>query len=351
MGDLRFLQNVLSCVILEESFSNQKTKGRDNIMISDSRIEAELTNCLGSTNYCIGTRVSGKVRDSYLLSGGRRALVTTDRVSAFDCILGTIPFKGQVLNQLAAFWFEQTKDIVSNHVLSVPDPNVMVVAECGQLPLEFIVRGYITGVTSTSAWTNYAKGARVICGNILPEGLRKDQKLEKPILTPTTKHEVHDRNISREEAIGEGLITPELFDEAASVCFKMFEAGSKEAAKRGLILVDTKYELGMLNGKLVVSDEIHTPDSSRYWYEESYAELFEGGKEQRKLDKEYVREWLAKRGFRGEGTPPELTDEVRIEAAKRYITAYELITGKEFIPAEGNIGERIEAALRAVEDA
>ena len=315
-------------------------------MVSDARIKLELNNALGGTDFAVGKRISGKVRDSYLLPGGRRALVTTDRVSAFDRILGTIPFKGQVLNQIAAYWFEATKDIVPNHVISTPDPNVMVVAECEQLPLEFIVRGYITGVTETSAWTNYARGTRVICGNKLPDGLRKDQKLERPILTPTTKHEVHDRNISRDEAISEGLISPELFDEAAAVCFKMFEAGTREAAKRGLILVDTKYELGLLNGKLVVSDEIHTPDSSRYWYADTYEELFAKGEPQRKLDKEYVREWLAARGFRGEGEPPALTDEVRIEAAKRYITAYELITGRDFIPAEGAIAPRVEAALK-----
>lgn len=315
-------------------------------MVSEDRIRLELGNVLDKTDFNVGKRISGKVRDSYLLSGGRRALVTTDRVSAFDRILGTIPFKGQVLNQIAAFWFDATKDIVPNHVISVPDPNVMVVKECGQLPLEFIVRGYITGVTETSAWTNYAKGARNICGNILPDGLRKDQKLDRPILTPTTKHEVHDRNISRDEAVAEGLITPELFDEAADVCFRMFEAGTKEAAKRGLILVDTKYELGMLDGKLVVSDEIHTPDSSRYWYADTYEELFAKGEPQRKLDKEYVREWLAARGFRGEGEPPALPDEVRIEAAKRYITAYELVTGRDFQPAEGEPAARVEAALK-----
>lgn len=317
-------------------------------MVSEARIRQGLDNVLGGTDFDVGKRISGKVRDSYLLSGGRRALVTTDRVSAFDRILGTIPFKGQVLNQIASFWFDATRDIVPNHVISTPDPNVMVVSECEQLPLEFIVRGYITGVTSTSAWTNYAKGARDICGNILPDGLRKDQKLDRPILTPTTKHEVHDRNISREEAISEGLITPELFDEAADVCFRMFEAGTREAAKRGLILVDTKYELGMLNGRLVVSDEIHTPDSSRYWYADTYEELFANGEPQRKLDKEYVREWLAARGFRGEGEPPALTDDVRIEAARRYITAYELITGKDFEPAEGEIAPRVEAALKAL---
>lgn len=314
-------------------------------MISNDRIRQELNNVIGGTDFQVGKRVSGKVRDSYLLPGGRRALVTTDRVSAFDCILGTIPFKGQVLNQIAAYWFEQTKDIVPNHVISVPDPNVMIVRECEQLPLEFIVRGYITGVTNTSAWTNYAKGERVICGNKLPDGLRKDQKLERPILTPTTKHEIHDRNISRDEAISEGLIDGALFDQAADICFRMFEAGSKLAASRGMILVDTKYELGMLDGKLVVSDEIHTPDSSRYWYADTYDELFAAGKPQRKLDKEYVREWLAAQGFTGEGTPPALTDEVRIEAARRYILAYETLTGKEFVPAEGAIEERIGKAL------
>lgn len=317
-------------------------------MISNETIRSELANTLDSTDFNVGRRISGKVRDSYVLPDGRRALVTTDRVSAFDCILGTIPFKGQVLNQIAAYWFEQTAGIVRNHVISIPDPNVMVVRECEQLPLEFIVRGYITGVTNTSAWTNYAKGQRVICGNKLPDGLRKDQKLEKPILTPTTKHEVHDRNISRDEAISEGLITPELFDKAADICFKMFKAGSELAASRGLILVDTKYELGMYNGEIVVSDEIHTPDSSRYWYADSYDELFAAGREQRKLDKEYVREWLANQGFRGEGTPPALTDEVRIEAAKRYITAYETITGREFIPATGDISKRISAALASL---
>ncbi len=314
-------------------------------MISNDRIRQELNNVIGGTDFPVGRRVSGKVRDSYLLPGGRRALVTTDRVSAFDCILGTIPFKGQVLNQIAAYWFEQTKDIVPNHVVSVPDPNVMIVRECEQLPLEFIVRGYITGVTNTSAWTNYAKGARVICGNKLPDGLRKDQKLERPILTPTTKHEIHDRNISRDEAISEGLIDGALFDQAADICFRMFEAGSKLAASRGMILVDTKYELGLLDGRLVVSDEIHTPDSSRYWYADTYDALFAEGKPQRKLDKEYVREWLAARGFTGEGTPPALTDEVRVEAARRYILAYETLTGKEFIPAEGAIEERIGKAL------
>lgn len=317
-------------------------------MLSESRIRQELDNVLAATDFAgAGQRLAGKVRDSYLLSDGRRILVTTDRVSAFDCVLGTIPFKGQVLNQLAAFWFERTRALAPNHLLAVPDPNVMVVAECAQLPLEFVVRGYITGVTKTSAWYSYSQGRRDICGNLLPEGLRKNQRLERPILTPTTKHEAHDRNLSRAEAIAEGLIGAELFDAAAALCFRLFDAGVRHAASRGLILVDTKYELGLRDNRLVVSDEIHTPDSSRYWFADSYARLFQAGEEQRKLDKEYVREWLVARGFRGDGTPPVLTDEVRVEAARRYIDAYERITGLDFVPAEGDVGARVRRAVEA----
>jgi len=314
-------------------------------MISEARIREELHNVLDATDYeGLGKRISGKVRDSYLLKG-RRVLITTDRVSAFDRILGTIPFKGQVLNQIAAFWFEKTAAKARNHMLAVPDPNVMVVSECEQLPLEFIVRGYITGVTKTSAWHNYQQGVRNLCGNPLPEGLRKDQKLARPILTPTTKHEEHDRNISREEAICENLIDGATFDAAAELCFRLFDEGVRHAATRGLILVDTKYEIGKLNGRLVVSDEIHTPDSSRYWFTDTYEELFSKRRDQRKLDKEYLREWLVSRGFRGDGPVPVLPDEIRIEAAKRYIQAYELVTGLTFQPVEGPIQDRVRQAL------
>ena len=314
-------------------------------MISEARIRKELHNVLDTTDFPgLGRRISGKVRDSYLLEG-RRILVTTDRVSAFDRILGTIPFKGQVLNQIAAFWFGKTAAVAPNRLLSVPDPNVMVVAECEQLPLEFIVRGYITGVTKTSAWYNYQQGVRNLCGNPLPERLRKDQKLAQPILTPTTKHEEHDRNISRAEALREELIDGATFDAAADLCFRLFAEGVRHAATRGLILVDTKYEIGRRNGSLVVSDEIHTPDSSRYWYTDTYEELFRQGRDQRKLDKEYIREWLVSQGFRGDGPIPVLPDEIRIEAARRYIQAYELVTGLEFKPVEGPIRDRVQQAL------
>ena len=315
-------------------------------MISETRLRKELNRTLRETDIAgLGERETGKVRDSYKQSG-RRILITTDRISAFDCILGTIPFKGQVLNQLAAFWFEQTSAVAPNHVIDVPDPNVMVVAECEQLPIELIVRGYITGVTKTSLWYNYERGIRNYCGNPLPDGLRKDQKLPHPILTPTTKLEAHDRPISREEALTEGLITAALFDAAADICMRLFDFGVRYAASRGLILVDTKYELGRRDGRLVVSDEIHTPDSSRYWFADTYAALFAQGVDQRKIDKEYVREWFAARGFRGEGVPPPMPDDVRIEAARRYIQSYETITGREFIVTDEPVEQRITANLR-----
>lgn len=314
-------------------------------MVPDTTLTAALHNTLDSANFPgLGPCQTGKVRDSYRL-GDKRILVASDRISAFDRVLGTIPFKGQVLNQMAAFWFDKTKAEIPNHVLSVPDPNLMVVAECEQLPLEFIVRGYLTGVTSTSVWTAYQKGDRNFCGNPLPDGMKWNQKLPRPILTPTTKHEEHDRNVSRQQAIDEGLIDPATFDAAADICFKLFAAGQAYAATRGLILVDTKYEIGRLNGKLLVSDEIHTPDSSRYWFADTYDTLFAAGQDQRKLDKEYVREWLAAQGFKGHGEPPTLPDDIRLEAARRYIAAYELITGQPFQPATGNTTARVHATL------
>lgn len=314
-------------------------------MISEDKIRAQLDNTLDNTDFhSLGELERGKVRDCYKQKD-RRIIIATDRISAFDRVLGTIPFKGQVLNQLAAFWFEKTRDIVPNHVIDVPDPNVMVVTECDQLPLEFVVRGYITGVTKTSAWYNYERGVRNFCGNILPDGLRKNQKFERPILTPTTKLEKHDRTISREDAIAEELIDAGTFDAVAEICFKLFDRGVKHALSHGLILVDTKYEIGRTAGRFIVTDEMHTPDSSRYWFADTYDELFAAGKDQRKLDKEYVREWLAGRGFRGEGTPPQLPDDVRIEAAKRYMRVYELITGCEFVVSEEPVKERIRRAV------
>lgn len=299
-------------------------------MISDERMALELDGTLGSTSFAhVGVAHHGKVRDSYI-DAGVRTIVTTDRQSAFDRVLGTIPFKGQALNEIANFWFDATSDIVPNHLLEVPDPNVIRAHECEVVALEFVVRAYITGVTKTSLWFNYEQGKRDVAGNKLEEGLRKNERLPRPILTPSTKLEEHDRNISRSEAIGEGLIGAELFDRIAAVSFELFARGTEVAAERGLILVDTKYEFGLLGDDIVLIDEVHTPDSSRFWYADSYEELFAVGKDQRALDKEPLREWFVERGFRGDGPAPPIPDEVRIATAARYIALAEEITQRPF---------------------
>jgi len=282
----------------------------------------------------LGAREEGKVRDSYV-KDGRRHIVVTDRVSAFDVVLGTIPLKGQVLNQIAAFWFDKTSPLATNHLIDVPDPNVSLVKECQLLPVEFVFRGYLTGSTSTSIWVNYDGGSRDYCGHRLPDGLSKHQELPEPLLTPTTKAPKgqHDELTSRDEIIARGDLSEALYDAAEALTASLFKAGQEWAASRGLILVDTKYELGLdENGALVVIDEIHTPDSSRYWYRDTYEQAMSQGRDPQALDKEYVRRWLVDQGWRGEGTPPTLPDEVRCEAARRYIEAYERITGAEFIP-------------------
>jgi len=222
---------------------------------------------------------------------------------------------------------------------------VIVVKECKALPVEFIVRAYLTGTSTTSAWYNYNRGVRNLCGNTLPDGMKKNQKFEKPILTPTTKSKAGDQNISKETILAEGLIDEDLLDQIEEVCFKLFQRGTEVAAQRGLILVDTKYEFGLLDGKLVLIDEVHTPDSSRYWYINTYQELFEKEADQRMLDKEYVREWLVSKGFRGEGVPPPITDEVRTEASKRYLKVYEILTGQLLTPTTSNVVERIKDNL------
>jgi phosphoribosylaminoimidazole-succinocarboxamide synthase len=302
-------------------------------MIEKEDLKKQIPQCLEGTDFAnLGEVYKGKVRDNYT-KDDRRIIIVTDRLSAFDRVITTIPFKGQVLNQMATFWFEQTKDIVGNHMIESPDPNAIVVKECEALPVEMVVRGYITGVTTTSAWYNYEKGVRNFCGNILPEGLKKNQKLDKPILTPSTKAEKggHDESVSKEEILKRGAVSEEDFNYMADVSFKLYQRGVEVAAKQGIILVDTKYEFGRTkDGEIVLIDEIHTPDSSRFWFADEYEERFEKGEKQKKIDKEYVREWLAAQGFRGEGEIPEVPDEVRVEAAQRYIQAYELITGKEF---------------------
>lgn len=319
--------------------------------MDDDMIKGQLGNTIEKTDFPeLGEKYEGKVRDNYT-RGKERFIITTDRISAFDRVLGTIPFKGQVLNQMASFWFRRSEGIVMNHLHDTPDPNVMVVRECEPLPVEMVVRGYLTGVTKTSAWYNYSCGVRNLCGNVLPEGMRKDQKFDRPIITPTTKGDhtkgEHDKNISPEEIVSRGILSEDVMNRLKDVSLKLFALGQEEAAKRGLILVDTKYEFGLLDGKIVLMDEIHTPDSSRFWFADSYQELFEKGEEQRKLDKEYVRTWLASQGFRGDGNPPALTDEVRAEAARRYIEAFEIITGESFGVDPRPVKERITENLRS----
>jgi phosphoribosylaminoimidazole-succinocarboxamide synthase len=304
-------------------------------MVSNELIRAQLAKTLEKTDFPeLGEKYVGKVRDCYS-KDGRRTIVVTDRISAFDVVLGTIPFKGQVLNQIAAYWFESTRQIASNHVLSVPDPTVMVAAECELLPVEFVMRAYLTGVTTTSIWYHYERGGRLFCGHKLPDGMRKNQKLDKPILTPSTKAAKggHDQSVSREEILASAVLSADDFDRAAEMCARIFAFGQSLAAQRGLILVDAKYEIGRRrDGSLCFIDEVHTPDSSRYWYADDYQARFDRGDEPRGLDKEYLRRVLADQGYRGDGPPPPLADEVRCEAARRYIALYELVTGKGFVP-------------------
>ena len=316
-------------------------------MLSDTILKNQLKHTLDKTNFKIGRKYEGKVRDNYSFDG-KRLIITTDRISAFDRVLCTIPFKGQVLNQTSSFWFEETKKIVKNHVISVLDPNVMLVKECRPYPVEMVVRGYITGVTTTSSWYNYERGVRNFCGNKLPEGMKKNQKFGKPIITPSTKaeHGGHDESISGEEAVRRKLVNEKIYRKMEEAALALFDFGTKLVAKNNLILADTKYEFGELNGELVLIDEIHTPDSSRFWIKDTYQKLFNEGKEPQKLDKEYVRQWLANKGFIGEGKIPTIPDDIKIEAAKRYILAYEMITGKKFEAKNEDILDRIKYNLK-----
>jgi len=303
-------------------------------MVDDETIKAQLDKTLDKTAFeGLGERYDGKVRDNYT-KGATRFIVVTDRISAFDRILGTIPFKGQVLNRLASWWFDKTKDVAKSHFVKLPDPNVLECIECTPLPVEMVVRAYITGSTSTSMWTHYEAGTRKFCGHDLPEGLKKNQRLERPLLTPATKAPKgeHDVSASREEILDKGTITERDFDLAADMAMKLFSAGQKLCAERGLILVDTKYEFGKTKtGDVLVIDEIHTPDSSRFWLASTYDERFASGVDPEPLDKDFVRRFYTALGYRGDGPAPELPPEVRIGAAKRYMEAYEKITGESFV--------------------
>lgn len=303
-------------------------------MVSDDVLRGQLSRTLDRIDLAgLGEHHHGKVRESYS-RGGRRILVASDRLSAFDVVLGTIPFKGQVLNQLAAYWFEETKHLAPNHVIDVPDPNVTRAVECRPLPVEMVVRAYLTGVTTTSIWKHYEAGSRRFAGHALPDGMRKNQPLPQPLVTPSTKAEkgAHDETVSRADLVERGLIDATTFDELEAMCLGMFAFGQARARARGLILVDTKYELGRApDGRILFIDEIHTPDSSRYWHAEDHERRVARGEEPRSLDKEYVRRHFAAIGYTGEGTPPPIPDDVRVEAARRYIEAYETVTGRAFL--------------------
>lgn len=286
----------------------------------------------------------GKVRDVYDIDDKRLVMVATDRISAFDVVLPEgIPYKGQVLNQIAAHFLDATSDIIENWKLDVPDPMVTIGKKCEPLKIEMIVRGYIAG----SAWRDYAAGAREICGVQLPDGLRENEKLPHPILTPTTKADAgHDQNISHREIIEQGIVSQDVLNQVEQYALALFERGSEMAARQGLILVDTKYEFGLIDGKVILIDEIHTPDSSRYFYADGYEQRLRDGLPQKQLSKEFVRQWLIENGFMGKPGQnlPAMTPEYCESVSKRYIELYEKITGTKFMPAsaEGGLAARIE---------
>jgi phosphoribosylaminoimidazole-succinocarboxamide synthase len=293
---------------------------------------------------------SGKVRECYsvksAVSDTKRILVATDRLSAFDRILTTIPFKGALLSQMTAYWFDATKHLVPNHVIEVPHPNVFICEEVDIVPIEVVVRGYLTG----SAWRDYLAGNPVSGVRIKP-GKRKNEKFSVPLITPSTKAEIgkHDIPISGRELVQQGVVEQIVWDEISEKALALFEFGSQRAAERGLILVDTKYEFGLRRGtkEIILADEIHTQDSSRYWELSSYQSRFESGEEPEMLDKEFVRRWLIERDFMGDGEPPEMTDDFRIETALRYMQAYEKITGLVFQQPTGSQVEKITEVVKS----
>lgn len=308
-----------------------------------SAIQTALAHCLTETNFHFGKKYQGKVRDTYELDD-KLVLITTDRQSAFDRVLATVPYKGQVLNLTSAWWFEQTEHLVPNHVLTVPDPNVVIAKKCAVFPIEFVVRGYITGTTSTSLWTQYQQGVRNYCGIQFPEGLVKNQRLDAPVLTPTTKDKVNDKPISPAEIISEGWMSAADFAAASEYALALFEFGTQKAAERGLILVDTKYEFGVdAHGQITLIDEIHTPDSSRYWLAPSYAERFAQGLEPENIDKEFLRLWFVEHcDPYKDAVLPNAPEELIIKLSSRYIQLYEMITGQQFHFTQTlNVNERI----------
>jgi phosphoribosylaminoimidazole-succinocarboxamide synthase len=324
-------------------------------MLSDAQLRAQLPHTLRQIDLpAAGELYRGKVRDNYS-RGDRIVMITTDRVSAFDHVLGTIPFKGEVLSRLTAYWFDKVKDIAPTHLVELPDPSVQVVRRAKPLGIEIVIRGYITG----SLWRDYEAGKAGAYGIHWPKGLRRDQKLDEVIITPSTKAEygTHDEPISEEDILAKKMVAPDLWKQATAIAHRLFQRGQEWAATRGLILVDTKYEMGTVtekgprgeaSEKLLVIDEIHTPDSSRYWIADGYADRFAKGQDQEMLDKENIRQWLIREhGFSGHGQPPPLTDDVRVMLARKYIEVFERLTGQTFSSEIGSVEERIKRNLKA----
>jgi phosphoribosylaminoimidazole-succinocarboxamide synthase len=292
------------------------------------------TTDLPLTTKSLSEKYVGKVRDTYVMGDGHLLLVTTDRQSGFDRLLGAIPFKGQVLNRTSLYWFEQTRGIVGNHVIASPHANALIARKCTVLPIEFVVRGYMTGSTDTSIWTQYQKGVRNYCGHALPEGMKKNEPLPKNIVTPTTKETTHDRPVTPEEIVAEGWLTAEQWEFTSAKTLELFAFGQKIATSRGLILVDTKYEFGVASdGEILLVDEIHTPDSSRYWLADSYAERLAAGQEPNMIDKEFFRLWFRERcDPYKDAVLPTPPNDLIAELAARYIQLFEKITGTTFEP-------------------
>ena len=318
-------------------------------MVDQTQLLTLLPGAYGETHLTFPNRQSGKVREWYDLPDDERLIITTDRLSAFDRILACVPYKGQVLNQLSAWWFARTVDIVSNHLLSIPDPNATLVRRVAPVPVEVVVRGYITGVTSTALWQQYSQGERQIYGYAFREGLCKNQQLPDPIITPTTKGGAtgHDERLTCSQVVEHGLVEAAMWEQIQSAALALFRCGQALALAAGLILVDTKYEFGQtLDGELLLIDEVHTPDSSRYWKASSYRARFEAGEEPENFDKEFVRMAYANLGYRGDGTIPEMPDSLWVAASERYIAIYEMLTGETFLPGTYPVEERLAENLR-----
>jgi|SRR5208282_2953543 len=304
---------------------------------------------LKATNFdFLGPKTTGKVRDIYD-QGDKLVLITTDRHSSFDRIIAHIPWKGQVLNQVSAWWFQKTQDIVPNQVLAIPDPNVTIAKKCAMVPIEAVVRGYLTGVTDTAIWTRYANGERDFGGIVLPAGMRKNQSLPQPIFDPTTKEALHDRALTPDQMIAQGFVSKDMFERMKRTALALFARGQQLAARSGLVLVDTKYEFGSDDsGALVLIDEIHTPDSSRYWQRDSYETRFAAGEEPEYFDKEFLRLWFKEHSDPyQDATLPEAPQDLVQELSRRYVQMYEQITGEKFRYGETPVLPRIERNLQS----